>query len=147
MSRPNWDQFFLGIAKQTAKRATCNRAKHGCVLVKDNGVISTGYNGAPPKISHCDEGGCFVINDHCERCNHAEVNAICQAAIRGHNTRGATAYVTGESCLECLRTLLCAGIEKIVYIKDGHYTFPKEEEKLRHLFMTQLEIKAMEYDQ
>lgn len=134
-NRPNWDQYFLKLAKVVSTRATCNRAKHGCVLVKDKTVLATGYNGAPPGISHCLDSGCILINGHCERCNHAEVNSICQAAAKGVCVEGATAYVTGESCLECLRTLLCAKIDKLVYIRGGHYSFPDEEQALRELFI------------
>ena len=134
-NRPSWDNYFLNIAKEVSRRATCKRAQHGCVLVKDKNIVATGYNGAPPGIPHCIDDGCFMINGHCERCMHAEVNAICQAAIHGVAVKGATAYLTGESCLECVRTLISARIERIVYIKGGHYSFPEEEEKLRKLFI------------
>lgn len=148
MSRPSWDEFFLDIAKATASRATCKRAKHGCVLVRNNGVVSTGYNGAPPRVDHCLENGCLMLNDHCERCNHAEMNAICQAAIRGHATKGCTAYVTGEPCMECIRTLLCAGITKVVYIDGGYPIKCETEANYRKMFIEQseLEIIGVKYD-
>lgn len=147
-TRPDWDILFLGVAKLISRRATCNRAKHGCVLVKDNDILSIGYNGSPPKTKHCTEDGCVMINNHCERCNHAEVNSICRAAIKGASVNGAIAYVTGEPCLECIRVLACAKISRIVYIKDGHYKYPKEEEDLRKLFIEQSDIKieGVEFD-
>lgn len=144
--RPSWDEFFLNIAKEVSTRATCLRAKHGCVLVKDKTIISSGYNGSPPGIPHCTEDGCFMISGHCERCNHAEVNAVCQAAINGVSVKGATSYTTGASCLECIRTLLCAKIERIVYIKGGHYAFPEEEEKLRKIFIENSGVDIVPYE-
>ena len=144
--RPSPDEYFLRIAKEVSTRATCKRAKHGCVIVKDKTIISTGYNGSPPKVPHCIDQDCIMINGHCERCNHAEVNAICQAAIQGASVKNAMAYVTGEPCLECLRTLLCAKIDRIVYIKGGHYAFPDEEENLRQLFITKSGVEILPYE-
>jgi len=141
--RPDWDEYFLILAKHASVRATCQRAKHGCVLTRHNTVVSIGYNGAPPGVPHCIDDGCIIIGGHCERCNHAEVNAICQAAKEGHFTIGATAYITGEPCLECLRTLICAGIVRIVYAKGGHYPFPKDEEDLRQLFIRESGIEIV----
>ena len=141
--RPSWDEYFLAIAKETAKRATCKRAKHGCVLVRDNAVISTGYNGSPPGVEHCLDKGCLMLNEHCERCNHAEMNAICQAAKRGASTEGATAYVTGEPCLECVRTLLCAGISKVVYVDGGYPVKCATEAEYRQLFIDQSELEIV----
>ena len=87
-----------------------------------------------------------MIGGHCERCNHSEVNAICQAAINGVSVKDSIAYVTGEPCLECLRTLICAKIASIIYIKHGHYAFPEEEEKLRKLFIQKSGIKVAPYE-
>jgi len=145
-TRPSLDEYFLRIAKEVSTRATCRRAKHGCLLVKDKTILSTGYNGAPPGIPHCTDGICIMINGHCERCSHSEVNAVCQAAIKGVSIENATAYVTGEACLECIRTLLCAKISRIVYIKDGHYDFPEKEEKLRQLFIEVSGIEVVPYE-
>lgn len=136
-TRPTWDEYFMNMAKVVSTRATCLRAKHGCVLVKDKRIISTGYNGSPPGVKHCVDDGCILINNHCERCNHAEVNAICNAAKHGNSTQGTVAYITGEPCLECIRTLICAGVNKIYYKIGGHYEFPVEEQQLRDLFINQ----------
>lgn len=134
--RPSWDSYFMEIAETTATRATCSRAKHGCVLVKDNTILSTGYNGSPPNCPHCTEVGCLMLHGHCVACNHAEMNAICRAAISGISTTGAKAYITGEPCLLCIRMLLCAGIKEIIYKIKGHYAFPPEEEQIRQYFLT-----------
>jgi len=94
VGRPTWNQYFAELATLTAARSTCPRASVGCVLVKDNRVVSTGYNGSAPGMPHCTDVGCFTEHNHCIRTIHAEVNAIAQAARTGVTTEGATAYVT-----------------------------------------------------
>ena len=91
--RPDWDTYFLKLAMLASERATCPRMHCGCVLVKDNHVLSTGYNGSLPGTPHCYDVGCLVVDNHCVRTNHAEINAICQAARHGQALAGATAYV------------------------------------------------------
>ncbi len=83
MKRPNWDQYFLSIAEKVASRSTCPRASVGAVIVRDNRILSTGYNGSLPSEPHCTEVGCLMINSHCERTIHAETNAVVQAARFG----------------------------------------------------------------
>jgi len=92
MNRPNWDRYFIDIAKEVAQRATCPRAKVGAVIVKDHRIISTGYNGAPANEPHCLDAGCFMVDEHCQRAIHAETNAIAQAAKYGVSVEGATLY-------------------------------------------------------
>ena len=81
--RPSWDEYFLKLAMLASERATCPRMHCGCVLARDRFVLATGYNGSLPGTPHCDTDGCIVVNDHCVRTNHAEINAICQAAHHG----------------------------------------------------------------
>ena len=78
-----WDEYFAAQALLIANRSTCKRAKVGAVLVKDNKVISTGYNGSVSGTEHCIDHECLVIEGHCVRTLHAEVNAILQGAERG----------------------------------------------------------------
>ena len=92
MSRPDWDLYFIRIAKEVASRSTCPRAAVGAVIVKDNRILSTGYNGAPPGKPHCTDEGCIIENDHCTRVVHAEVSAILSAMNNGASTDGATLY-------------------------------------------------------
>ena len=91
-TRPSWDEYFLKLAMLASERATCPRMHCGCVLVKDKNVVATGYNGSIPGDDHCEDVGCLVINNHCERTVHAEMNALVQAAKRGHAVEGTTAY-------------------------------------------------------
>ena len=78
--RPSWDQYFMRIAFEVAKRSTCPRAAVGAVIVRDKRILTTGYNGSPSGLPHCTEVGCLMVNDHCVRTLHAEQNAIIQAA-------------------------------------------------------------------
>ncbi len=112
--RPDLDQYFLNIASVVAARATCDRAHIGAVLVKDKYIISTGYNGAPHGLAHCDEVGHQMENDHCVRTTHAEQNAIIQAAVHGSSTRGAILYCTHSPCKICAKIILNAHIGRVV---------------------------------
>lgn len=122
MLRPNWDQYFLKLAMLAAERATCPRMHCGCVLVKDKNVIATGYNGSIPGDDHCEDVGCMIVDNHCIRTNHAEMNALMQAAKNGHSVNGATAYVTNMSCTTCAKALIAAGIKRVVVFSEYHDT-------------------------
>lgn len=117
--RPSWDEYFLQIAFTVAQRSTCDRAHVGCVLVRDRRILTTGYNGAPTGLPHCDDVGHLMVDGHCVRTLHAEQNALIQAALHGVSTEGATAYVTHQPCLTCAKMLINAGIRRVVYA--GNY--------------------------
>jgi dCMP deaminase len=108
------------MAKLVAKRATCIRRRVGAVVVRDNRVLATGYNGSPPGMGHCIDPdiGCLMEDGHCVRTVHAEVNAIATAARFGISVDGADVYVTWEPCRSCRNILLSAGI-KTVHFSDG----------------------------
>jgi dCMP deaminase len=115
MMRPTWDSYFMKIAHDVALRSTCDRAQVGCVLVREKHIISTGYNGSPAGLPHCDNVGHLMVDGHCVRTVHAEVNAIVQAAVFGLATRDAVCYVTHFPCLNCTKTLINAHIARLVY--------------------------------
>lgn len=117
--RPDWNTYFMQIADAVASRSTCDRASVGAVLVRDKRILCTGFNGSPAGLDHCDEAGHLMIEGHCVRTIHAEVNAIVQAAQHGVSTKGATCYVTHFPCIHCTKTLINAGITKVVY-KTGY---------------------------
>ena len=119
IERPSWDEYFMQIAFTVAQRSTCDRAHVGCVLVRDRRMLTTGYNGAPAGLPHCDEVGHLLIDGHCVRTLHAEQNAIIQGALHGVSIVGATAYVTHQPCLTCAKMLINAGVRRIVYA--GNY--------------------------
>jgi len=118
MNRPSWDDYFLSIAKAVAARSTCPRASVGAVIVRNNRIISIGYNGAPAGEPHCTEVGCLVENDHCQRVIHAESNAVAAAARFGLATEGATLYIWSSplvpACNRCNQIMKAAGIIRIV---------------------------------
>ena len=112
--RLSWDAYFAEIVEVTAKRSSCERLHVGCVLVKNNRIVSQGYNGFLPGCPHTS----IVRNNHEQATVHAEQNAICDCAKRGVSCEGATAYVTHYPCIICCRLLLAAGIKEIRYIND-----------------------------
>ena len=114
MERPTWDEYFREIVLATAKRSSCERLQVGCLLVKDNRIVSQGYNGHLPGCIHES----IVRNGH-EQCTvHAEQNAICDCAKRGVSCEGATAYITHYPCLICTRLMLASGIREIKYVHE-----------------------------
>ena len=122
MSRPSWDEYFLKLAMLASERATCPRMHCGTVLVKDRFVLATGYNGSLPDMPHCDDEGCLIVGGHCVRTNHAEINAICQAARHGVHLEGATAYITNMPCTACSKALISAGIKRVAIFSEYHDT-------------------------
>ena len=143
--RPHWDEYFLKLAMLASERSTCPRMHCGCVFVKDKNVIATGYNGSIPGDDHCEDVGCLIVDNHCVRTVHAEMNALVQAAKRGNAVEGATAYVTNMSCTTCAKALIAAGIKRVVVFSDFHDTlatqfFKKAGVKLEKHAMPSTEI-------
>ena len=123
LKRPDWDTYFLELAQLASKRSTCLRRKVGAVIVKDRHLLSTGYNGAPKGITHCEKVGCIrekmkiPSGQRHELCRglHAEQNAIIQAALHGVSTDNATLYCTNLPCSICAKMIINAGIKRIVF--------------------------------
>jgi dCMP deaminase len=119
--RPTLDEYFMEIATVVAKRSTCLRNQVGALFVKNKRILSTGYNGAPAGLDHCDVVGCARENvasgTRHELCRavHAEQNAIIQAALHGISIEGATLYCTHQPCILCAKMMINARIEKVVY--------------------------------
>ena len=124
--RPGWDEYFLKLAMLASERATCPRMHCGCVLVKNKNVIATGYNGSIPGDQHCEDIGCLIVDNHCVRTVHAEMNALIQAARRGHAVEGATAYITNMPCTTCAKALITAGVKRVVVFSHYHDTMAEE---------------------
>lgn len=118
-NRPSWDEYFTDLAFGIAQRGTCDRAQVGAVIVRDRRVLTTGYNGSPAGLPHCDDVGHLMIDNHCVRTLHAEQNAIIQAALHGISVQGATCYVTHQPCLTCAKMIINAGIVRVIYA--GNY--------------------------
>lgn len=121
--RPDWDDYFMGIAQVVALRSNCIKRKVAAVIVKDRRVISTGYNGTPRGVKNCSDGGCPRCNTYGSQgsnlsecfCSHAEENAITQAAYHGVNLRDSILYTTFSPCLICTKMIINTGIKKVVY--------------------------------
>ena len=113
-SRPDWNSYFKEIVQVTSKRSPCDRLKVGCLIVKDNRIISQGYNGFLPGCPHTS----IVRDNHEQATIHAEQNAICDCAKCGVSCNDATAYITHYPCLICTRLLIAAGVREIKYIED-----------------------------
>ena len=135
--RPSWDDYFLDLANVASSRATCDRGKSGCVIVRDKQVLATGYVGSPAGLPHCDDVGHLMkkviqengeISEHCLRTVHAEQNAICQAAKRGISIEGATVYTRMTPCRTCAMLLINCGIKKVVC--ERKYQLAEESEQL-----------------
>jgi dCMP deaminase len=126
MNRPSWDEYFMAIAEQVARRSTCLRRQVGAVLVVDRRLLATGYNGAPSGVPHCSESGCLreqmavPSGERHELCRglHAEQNAIIQAAKHGVRIAGATLYTTHHPCSMCAKVAINAGIQRVVCRHD-----------------------------
>jgi dCMP deaminase len=139
--RISWNEYFLKCMDAAALRASCDRGKSACIIVKDNRILATGYVGAPSGIPSCDEIGHQLVkrfevsqqewelmedgkaatlipnhhfSTHCIRTVHAEQNAIINCARNGISTLGATMYVTMTPCSVCARMIIQAGIEKVI---------------------------------
>jgi dCMP deaminase len=127
--RPSWDEYFIRLVDEVASRATCDRGRSGCVVVRDKRIICTGYVGSPPGLPHCDDTGHdmkqMVDDDgterhHCVRTIHAEQNAICQAARYGLSLAGTTLYCTMEPCRVCAMLISSVGIQRVVARRRYH---------------------------
>lgn len=125
MPRPDWEEYFMQIAKTVASRSTCLRRKTGAVVVREKRILATGYNGAPSGIKHCEEVGCLreqlniPSGERHELCRglHAEQNAILQAALHGVSLKDAEIYTTHEPCVLCSKMIINVGIRKIYYLE------------------------------
>lgn len=121
--RPSWDEYFLKITEEVATRSTCLRRQVGAIIVKNNRILTTGYNGAARNIKHCHEVGCLreqlkvPSGERHELCRglHAEQNAIIQAALHGVSIEHATMYCTYMPCIICTKMIINGGIKRIVF--------------------------------
>ena len=137
--RPSWDDYFMQITFEVAKRSTCPRAAVGAVIVRDKRILTTGYNGSPAGLAHCTEVGCLMVNGHCVRALHAEQNAIIQGALHGVNVSDSTVYVTHQPCLICAKEIINAGIERVVYA--GHYP-----DEIAWGFLEEARVELIKYE-
>ena len=134
--RPTWDEYFTKLVIATSERTPCHRLQVGCILVKDNRIISQGYNGFLPGCPHTS----IVRNNHEQATVHAEQNAIADCAKRGVSCMGSTAYITHYPCIICMRMLCASGISEIKYMEDY------KNDELVSLFSEMMNIKITKLD-
>ncbi len=135
--RPEWDEYFMRLAKVASLRSNCVKRKVAAIVVLDRRVISTGYNGTPRGTRNCFEGGCPRCNNLADSgtqleeclCSHGEENAIIQAAYHGVRVKGATLYTTFAPCLMCTKMIINAGLREVVY----NLEYPLNETSFRLL--------------
>lgn len=134
--RPSWDEYFMEIAHTVSKRATCDRGRSGCVIVRDRQILVTGYVGSPIGMPHCDDVGHQMkqmvhedgsVTNHCVRTVHAEQNAICQAAKLGISLLNSTLYCRMTPCRVCAMLIINCGITRVVCEKKYHAGGESEE--------------------
>ena len=135
--RPCWDDYYMDMLNIVKSRSTCLRRHVSAIIVKDNRILSTGYNGAPKGIQHCEETGCLRAKlnvpsgERHELCRgiHAEQNAIIQASVHGVSIDGAIIYISHSPCSMCSKMIINAGIKKIIF--KGDYPDPLAIELLQ----------------
>jgi len=123
MDKPKFDDIFMELAINLARRSHCVRAQVGAVLVNDTRIISIGYNGPPAGTHNCDEefgeDGCpRDSKGSCSLALHAEQNAILYATKNGANVEGSTLYVTLSPCIACARVIYSMKIKKVLYLNS-----------------------------
>lgn len=137
LNRPDWDHYFMNMAKVAGTRSNCLSRQLGAVVVRDKMILSTGYNGTPRNITNCNENGCPRCNDknnvsgtNLDKCYcvHAEENSIIQAAYHGMNIKGSTIYALNSPCVFCTKSIINGGITRIVY--NTGYTADEDSKKL-----------------
>tara|TARA_B110000459_G_C16566231_1_gene474129 strand:+ start:1045 stop:1464 length:420 start_codon:yes stop_codon:yes gene_type:complete len=114
MERPSWQAYFTTLVQHVSTRSPCNRLKVGCLIVRDNRIISQGYNGFLTGLPHTS----VVVDNHEIATIHAEQNALTDCAKRGVSCDKSVAYITHYPCLNCAKLLYSAGIKEIFYIED-----------------------------
>ena len=112
--RLNWDEYFMSIALLASQRSPCKRLHVGSVIVKNNRLVSMGYNGYIPGAPHISR----VKDDHEQSIIHSEVNALADCAKRGTSLLGAKIYVTHFPCINCFRSIAACEIKEVVYLED-----------------------------
>jgi dCMP deaminase len=122
LSRPTWDHYWLGVAKAVSARSSCPRRSVGVVIVdRHNLIVSCGYNGAEAGEAHCTDVGCLMVDGHCKRAVHGDVNAILHAPYYPLN--GCTMFIVGGSpCSACAQEIARAQIKRVVC--DSTYPDP-----------------------
>lgn len=141
--RPDWDEYFLRLAYLTAGRSTCPRKHVGAILVdSQQRIVSTGYNGAPQGVDHCEDVGCLLVQfdgkESCVRTLHAESNAL---DFAGRQADGCVLYVTVTPCFDCAKRIMNSGIWKVVYHQHYESRYGKSGSVVKLLEDSYIEVE------
>lgn len=153
-SRPTWDEYFTTIAVLTSKRSNCLKRKVGCIVVKDQRILSLGYNGTPKGMKNCYQGGCPRCMEALARpiqestakhldlcmCLHAEENAL--LFLSKQDLAGATIYVTLMPCISCAKKIIQCEIGRVVYIDN--YEPRVDEISLNMLKSSEIQVEQVQ---
>jgi len=149
LSRPSKDEVFMNVAREYASLTKCLRRKVGAVIVKDGHQITSGYNGPPRNVQHCEDiGGCqrqikgYKTGEGLWICRalHAEANAILQAARFGPPIEGATLYCTSFPCNKCAEMIIQVGIVEVVAGED----YAANEQAKEYLAQAGVKVRFLE---
>jgi len=113
-NRLDWDEYFMSIALLASCRSPCQRLNVGSVIVKNNRIISMGYNGYIPGAPHISR----VSDNHEQSIIHSEINAITDCAKRGTSLENAKIYITHYPCINCFKSIAACGIKEVYYLDD-----------------------------
>lgn len=124
--RPTWDSYFMRLADLAALRSNCMKRRVGCVIVRDNRVVATGYNGTPRHLTNCNEGGCPRCNNGQGSgaalstclCLHAEENALLEAGRDRIASENTILFCNTCPCLTCSIKIVQSGIRQVVYAQS-----------------------------
>lgn len=143
MKRITWDQFFMAQSHLLALRSTCTRLAVGATIVRDRRIMAGGYNGSISGGDHCIDKGCYVVDNHCVRTIHAEMNALLQCAKYGVSVSGADMYVSHFPCLQCTKSIIQAGISRLYYAAD----YKNHEYAIELLEQANVEVIQVVFDE
>jgi len=121
--------YYKRVLDALSTIGSCDRAKAAAIIVRDKCIISTGVNGAPRGLEHCDDSGHIMKDNHCLRTVHAEVNAILMAAKNGININNTNMYCLFKPCYNCTKSIINSGIKNVYYFYDYKDDFQKYFEK------------------
>jgi len=112
--RLDWDEYFMSIALLASCRSPCERLHVGSIIVKDNRLISMGYNGLISGAPHISR----IVDNHEQSTIHSEINAIADCAKRGVSLHSSKIYITHFPCINCFKSIAACGIKEIIYNQD-----------------------------
>jgi dCMP deaminase len=144
-----FDQYYLNIAREVARRSNCIKRQIGAIIVVDNSIVSTGYNGTPRGVPDCCDGGCArCANKEIQSgtnldicwCSHSEENCITRAAYHGIKTNGGIMYTTLSPCVTCAKLIINAGIKTVKYWGE----YPQDSAELLNLGKVSLQSLKVE---